>query len=175
MNYFVAQVFRRWLDELDKKLSSSTLHMMAPSSRRNFKMHVTTYVQFCTYYNLDTFPADVLQECRYLQYLSEFHRSVDSSKGYISGMWALHEIFGFKPPPSDDYLYQLTINGIRYVKGHVVKQAAPMTLDILARICELVQFGDGQQFAHGPQYCQASICCSENLIWFLIQVKGSIL
>ena len=135
------------LEDLDRRMSSSTKHGLAPSSQRNFKTQVTMYVNFCTYYGLDLFPADVLQERRYLQYLSEFHKSVDSSKSYIGGMRSLHEIFGFKPPPYDDYLYQLMVSGIRRLKGHVVKQATPLTQEILAGMVELVDIFDGVQLA----------------------------
>ena len=120
---------------------------IAPTSQKNFRTHVTTYVRFCQFYGLDMFPADILQECRYVQYLSEYHKSVDSSKNYISGMRSLHEVFGFPPPSADNYLYKLTVNGIRREKGHVVKQAFPMTPDILAEISGLVNFNDGVQFA----------------------------
>ena len=140
-------MYQHRLQELDKKMSSSTVHGLAPSTQCNFKTHVTTYVNFCTFYGLDMFPADVLQECRYLQYLSELHESVNSSKSYIGGMRSLHEIFGFKPPSAEDYMYQLMVRGIRRIKCHVVRQALPMTSEILAGMAELVDIFDGAQLA----------------------------
>ena len=100
VNCFVisAQVFTGRLQRLDEKVANSTLHGFAHGSKKNFKTHVNTYVRFCTYYGLDLFPADVMQSRRYVQYLSEFHKNVDSSKNYITGMRSLHEIFGFEPP-----------------------------------------------------------------------------
>ena len=140
-------VYRNRLEHLDRKMSTSTMHGIAPSSQRNLKTHINTYVRFCKYYNLDAFPADVLQERRYLQYLSEFHKCVDSSKNYVGGMRSLHELFGFTPPPSDDYLYQMTVSGIRRDKDHVVKQAAPITPEILVGISQLVNTNDGIEMA----------------------------
>ena len=128
-------------------MSASTKHGMAPSTRKNFKTHVTAYVGFCLYYNLDMFPADVLQEHRYLQYLSEFHKNIDSSKSYVGGMRALHEMFQFKAPPADDYMYQLTATGLCREKGHVVRQAALVTLEILAQISQVVNLNDDIQYA----------------------------
>ena len=142
-----ALVYMERLKNLDKRMSNSTKQGMAPGSRRNFKMHINTYIAFCTYYGLELFPADVLQERRALQYLSEFHKCVDSSKSYMGGMHALHEMFGFKPPPADDYLYQLTASGIRRDKGHVVLQAVPMMPELLATISRFVDVEDGTQFA----------------------------
>ena len=127
-------------------MANSTVHDLAPSSRRNFKTHVKVYVTFCMYFNLDMFPTDVLQEQRYLQYLSEFHASVESSKHYVGGMHSLHQIYGFELLPADDYMYQLTANGIKREKGHVVKQAAPLTPQILVGISQLVKVREGEQF-----------------------------
>ena len=142
----VVDVFAQRLARLDRKMSSSTLHGLALSSQRNFKTHVSAYVTFCTYYGLNLFPADELQTRQYVQHLSEFHKSVDSSKGYVSSMKSLHEIFGFTPP-STDHLYQLTVNGIRRDKGHVVCQSAPVTPQMLADVALMVNTNDGVQLA----------------------------
>ena len=104
------------------------------------------YVSFCLYYGLNMFPADMLQTCRYLQHLSEFHQNVDSSRQYVGGMRALHEIFGFKPPELD-HLYQLTASGIKRDKGHMVKQAAPITPHILAEIANMVNIANQEELA----------------------------
>ena len=109
-------------------------------------MHINSYVNFCTHYYYDVFPVDSLQARRYLQYLSYFHKTVDSSKGYVSGMRSLHEIFRFEPPEGD-YLYHLTVNGIRRDKAHVVKQAAPLTPEILVGMYGRVDFRCGVQVA----------------------------
>ena len=142
----VADVFALRLVRLDRKMSSSTLHGLALSSQWNFKTHVSAYVTFCTYYGLNLFPADQLQTRHYVQHLSEFHKNVDSSKGYVSGIKSLHEIFGFAPP-SMDHLYQLTVNGIHRDKGHMVCQAAPVTPQMLADVALMVNTNDGIQLA----------------------------
>ena len=141
----VNDVYAERLRQLDSKMCVSTLHGIAKSSQKNFKTHVNTYVEFCIYFGLPLFPADSLQMRRYLQYLSDFHKSVDSSRSYVTGVRSLHEIFGFPPPPGD-HLYQLTVSGIRRDKGHVVRQAMGMTPEILAEMCPLVQLTDPVQF-----------------------------
>ena len=108
---------------LDGKLAVSTAHGLAPGSLKKFKTHINTYVTFCSLHDLNLFPADVLQIRRFIQYLSEFHQTVDSSKNYRGGVRALHQVFGITPPDIGDYLYQLTVNGIRRDKAHIVKQA----------------------------------------------------
>ena len=94
-------------------MSTSTAHGMALSSWKNFKTYVNKYVEFCTFFGLDMFPADTLQERRFVQYLGDFHESIDSSKSYVGGMRALHEIFGFEPPPSDDYSQYVEFAGTK--------------------------------------------------------------
>ena len=143
----VKEVFRRRLQQLDQRLAGSTVNGIAPSSQGNFRTHVTAYVKFCLFYGLDLFPADVLQERRYIQYLSEYHKSVDSSKNYVSGMRSLHEMFEFTPPPADNYLYKLTVKGIRREKGHVVRQACAMTPDVLVAMSAVVDVSQGDQLA----------------------------
>ena len=62
-------------------------------------------------------------------------------------MRALHKIFGFELPSADDYLYQLTVSGIRRDKGHVVCQASPMTPKLLVSMSQFVNLQDGVQYA----------------------------
>ena len=138
---------QRKLRVLDGKLAVSTLHGMAQGTQRNFKTHINTYVTFCIEHELDLFPASVLQTCRYLQYLSEFHETVESSKSYVSGVQSLHQLFGFPPPESSDYLFQLTVSGIRHDKAHMVKQAYPVTPEIMAAISMLVEINDKEQLS----------------------------
>ena len=61
-------------------------------------------------------------------------------------MKSLHEIFGFTPPQML-HLYQLTVNGICRHKGHVVRQATPVTPQMLAYIAQIVDTNDGVQLA----------------------------
>ena len=128
-------------------MSQSTVHGIASLTQRNFRMFVTTYVKFCQYYGLDMFPADVLQERRYITYLSEYHKNIDSSKNYVGGVRSLHEMFGFPPPPAEYYMYKLTVNGLRREKGHVVRQAFPVSPDILAAISGMVDVDNAVQMA----------------------------
>ena len=104
-------------------------------------------LNFCTYYGLDMFPVDMLQERRYIQYLSEFHKSVNSSKNYISGMRALHALHCMLSIPPKEWLYNFTVNGIRREKTHVVKQASPMTPQLCASLSYVVNIHDGTQLA----------------------------
>ena len=82
------------------------------------------------------FPASPFQMCRYLQYLSEFHSTVDSSKNYVSGVRTLHHLLGLQPPACNDYLYKLTIQGIRRSKAHAVRQSEAMTPELLVQISQ---------------------------------------
>ena len=135
------------LAELDEHMTACTLHGLAQNTLRNLKTHINTYVQFCMVYKLSPFPVDTLQMHRDLQYLSYQYQSIDSSMNYTSGVRTLHLLMGFEPPNPQDYLYQLTAKGVRCDKGHVVKQACPVTPELLASMLELVNVCDSKQLA----------------------------
>ena len=121
-------------------MSQSMVHGIASSTQRNFRT-------FCQYYGLDMFPADVLQERRYITYLSEYHKNIDSSKNYVGGVRSLHEMFGFPPPLAEYYMYKLMVNGLHREKGHMVRQAFPVSPDILAAISGMVDVDNAVQMA----------------------------
>ena len=143
----ISDYITKLLAQLDRQVAYSTMHGLAPSSTKNFKTHINTYVRFCQLYRLPMFPADTFQMRRYLQYLAGFHESVDSSKAYISGVRSLHMLLDVEAPDISHYLYGLTAQGIRRLKGHMVKQAAPFTPDIIAGIYHLVDFSQPKQVA----------------------------
>ena len=124
---------------LDQQLAASTSHGFAKTTAHGLRSKIEKYVKFCTEYGLYLFNADVLQVRRYLQYLTKSHGSIQSMKGYVSGARTLFELAGFEPPPWDDYLYQLMVRGITRDKGHVVKQAQPVTPKLLVDIYPYVE------------------------------------
>ena len=134
------------LQQLDCKVAHHTLHGLAVSTTRNLKTYINTYVS-CNKFNLPMFPADVLQMRRYVTHLGETHESVDSIKNYVSGVRTLHILLEFPAPVHDDYLYQLMVKGLRRGKGHAVRQAPPVTPDLLAQCAQFVDASDGKQLA----------------------------
>ena len=132
---------------LDEKLAHYTLHGLAVSTTRNLKTHINAYVCFCMKFGLNPFPADVLQMRRYVTHLSDTHRSVDLMCNYVSGVRTLHLLMGFDALVTSEYLYQLTIKGIRRIKNHMVKQAEAVTPEILAEFAQWVNAQDGRELA----------------------------
>ena len=135
------------LRHLDQRVAHFTLHGLVVSTTRNLKTHINTYVSFCIKYNLAMFPANILQMRRYMVHLTETHKSVDSMKNYVCGVRTLHLLLGFTPPPHDDYLYKLTVRGIKRDKGHMVRQAMGMTPELLVACSRFVDSTDGRQLA----------------------------
>ena len=110
-----------------------------------FKNSINTYVCFCMKYGLNPFPADILQMRRYVTHLSDMHCSVDSMHNYVSGVHTLHLLMGFEAPAVSEYLYELTVKGIRRVKNHVVKQAEAVTQEILADCAQWINAQNGRE------------------------------
>ena len=141
----ISEPVELWLALLDERVAQFTLHGIAVSTTRNLKTHINAYVCFCTKYKLDPFPADTLQLCRYVAYLTDTHDSTDSIKNYVSGVCTLHMLMGFEAPAISEYLYQLTIKGIRCNKALVVWQAEPVTPEILVQCVRNVNAQEGKE------------------------------
>ena len=127
----IAECHRK-LQELDEQLAVSTSHGFASGTGRGLRSRIEKYVKFCKDFGLYLFNGDALQACRYLQYLTRTHKSIQSMKNYVSGARALFELAGFGPPPWLDYMYQLTVRGISRDSDQVVKWAQPVSPVILA-------------------------------------------
>lgn len=70
----------------------------------------------------------------YAQFLSRTFSSVDSIKNYISGVRTMHLLLGINIDHINSFLVNLSLKGLSKLKLHMVKQAEPMTPQILKRI-----------------------------------------
>jgi integrase len=76
----------------------------------------------------------------YAQFLSRTFVSVESIKNYISGVKTLHFCLGFNIDHINSYLLNLSFKGLQRLKPRSVKQAEPITLSILLKIHEQLDF-----------------------------------
>ena len=133
------------LQALDDKVAAATLKGLANTSTKSLRTHINAYVHFCQKYDLYMFETSPLHLRRYLLHLSETHKSVDSMKNYIAGVKNFYLLMGREPPDTSDYLYKLTVTGLTRIKGHVTKQAAPVTPQLLLDLFPYVQFTDPRE------------------------------
>ena len=114
------------------------------STKQNLLTHLRAYQQFCERYNLQYFPADNRQICRFGQYLVSERKfiSADSIGNYQSGIRTCHHILGLQAPSTTEKQMQWFTQGIQRLLLHELKQAAPITPDILVRISRVVKYTD---------------------------------
>ena len=83
-------------------------------------------------------PADSNTICLYAAFLA---RSLKFSSINYSGVIALlHKEFGLPNPLTDNWVLKSLLTGIKRVKGNLVQQKLPITLDILFRIHSIIHF-----------------------------------
>ena len=82
--------------------------------------------------------------CEIHPYLSFWFTSVNSIKNYVSGICILNELNGFEKVYRGT-LYRNIIRGLRRELKHEVKQAKPLTIDLLHHICDIVNLQDQKE------------------------------
>lgn len=74
----------------------------------------------------------------YIQFLSRSFKAVQSIKNYVSGIKTWHKLLGFKFPDKDEFQIKLAFKGISRLQPHCIKQALPITPEILIEIYNIL-------------------------------------
>ena len=127
--------------QLDQKMIQLVNRGLGPSLK-NHRVMANAYQKFCLEYQLDPFPANKTQIRRYMAHLISTHGSAEAIANYISGARTLHEIAGFTPPDTDNILHKIQFRGVKRENIHQVKQAKPMTPELLLKISKIVDYQD---------------------------------
>ena len=93
-----------------------------------------------TYYHI--FPLDNTQLCRFGQHLSAIHSSLDSVNNYLSGIRTCTALLGFDTPDTNDRQMKMFSTGLKRAMPHSIKQAEPMTPEILVKLSRVVNYSD---------------------------------
>lgn len=93
------------------------------------------------------FPASDLQIRRYAQHLAATLKSAATIDNYISGVRTFHMILDQLPPPkpSESFMLNQTLRGIRVLLARPVRQAAPLTPELLVNMFRFVNVKSQQQ------------------------------
>ena len=125
---------------LKSDLKRSNLSAYAEGSRRNLRVHWETFLLFCLYFKLQFLPVDTYTLQLYAQFLSRSFKSTNSIRNYISGVRVVHRILGFSLESINSFLVNLTLKGIARLNPYCVRQASPITPDILYSIYLTLDF-----------------------------------
>ena len=135
------------LTELQAELTYSNQKAYAEGSKANLKIQWESFLLFCTYFKFCAIPAKTLTLQLYAQFLSRSFRSVSSIKNYVSGVKTLHLMVGAPTEQFNDFLLNLSFQGLSKLKQHLVKKAAIITPDILLGIYASMDFSNHDNYA----------------------------
>ena len=91
---------------------------------------------FCIYFKLTFLPVTTETLSLYVQFLSRSFKSTHSIRNYISGVKTMHHFLGYSTEQINKFLINLSLKGIARTQPHMVKQAAPITPEILLKMYE---------------------------------------
>ena len=112
------------------------------STKKNLISQLNAYQKFCDRYMLQYFLCDNKQLCRFGQHLSRTFESPDAVGNYQSGLRMMLALLGLEVPDVKDRQAQMFNTGIKRVMGHSIKQAAPITPQLLLRLSKVVNYKD---------------------------------
>ena len=127
---------------LDAAVADTKTHSIKESTRKNLLSHITSYEKFCDRYMLQYFPCDNTQLCRFGQHLSATFSSPESVGNYLSGIRTCLALLGFEIPDTNDRQIKMFMTGLKRVMSHAVKQAEPITPQLLLRLSKVVNYKD---------------------------------
>ena len=90
------------------------------------------------------YPTNEFKLTKYAAFLAETVKTVETIKRYCGTICQEHELAGF-PPVRRGVRFYRTITGIRKELRHKVKRAEPMTIPLLEKIGQVVNYHDDKQ------------------------------
>ena len=91
---------------------------------------------------MEYFPCNNRQLCRFGQHLSSTFESPEAVGNYLSGVRTCLALLGLQVPDVNDKQMKMFITGLKRVMPHAVKQAEPVTPELLLRISKVVNYKD---------------------------------
>ena len=104
----------------------------AAGTIKNLITQWRSFYRFSTKYGFNQWPVAPHTLCLYAQHLAYSFKSAKSVKNYLYGVRTLHVLTKVKPPDFKDIELRLTLRGLTKTLCAPVKQAQPLTPDIMA-------------------------------------------
>lgn len=146
LSFFPLHVADRRLDkrvaELDQHCYETMTRSYQPSTLKNIRSQALIYSRFCEFYGFQRFPATAWQLVRYARYIANTVSSYETVLNYLSGVRKLHQLGGYDVPGADEPNIKHLLRAIKQELAHPLKQAEPMTVDMLKRIYNCVNLKD---------------------------------
>ena len=85
-------------------------------------------------FSVQPVPASIECVCLFAQFLSRSFKAVTSIQNYINGVHTLYALLDVPFPRTDNIELKLTVKGLKRLKPHTIRQAAPLSTQILHRV-----------------------------------------
>lgn len=115
-------------------MKKSRRHAFAEGTNKNLKIQWETFIMFCLHFGLVYLPATTETLSLFVQFLSRSFKAPQSIKNYLSGVRTMHHLLGYSIKDVNECLLNITIRGIERLHPHLVKQASPITPEILTNM-----------------------------------------
>lgn len=126
------------LDKLKRDLKNSRKHAYAEGTYKNLQIQWESFLLFCIHFGLCYLPVTTETLSLYAQFLSRSFKAPQSIKNYLSGVKTMHYLLGFSTQNINDFLINISLRGIERLHPHQIKQASPITPEILGHIYKLL-------------------------------------
>ena len=128
------------LDKLKRDLIQSNKAAYAEGTRKNLQVQWESYLLFCTYFQFVSLPTSTETLQLFAQFLSRTFKSTDSIKNYINGVRSMHLLLGYSVDHINKFILNLSIKGMAKLHPYCIKQAEPITPEILISISNILNF-----------------------------------
>ena len=125
---------------MKRDLDHSNKAAYADGTRKNLQVQWESYLLFCTYFQFVSLPTSTETLQLFAQFLSRTFKSTDSIRNYINGVKTMHLLLGYTVDHINKFLLNLSIKGIAKLNPYCVKQALPITPEILLGIADSFDF-----------------------------------
>ena len=105
----------------------------ASGTLRHFLSSWGSFKDFCSYFEFVVLPASEETVALYIQCLSRSVRAVSTIKNHVSAIRWVHKLNRAVPPEFTDLDILMALKGLSVDRGLAVRQAAPITPQILAK------------------------------------------
>lgn len=150
-------------EQLDEHCYETMRRSYQPGTLRNIRSQALIYKRFCDFYGFKMFPADAWQLVRYARYIGNTVTSYETVVNYLAGVRRLHELGGFPVPAPSEPNIRHIMRALKQELAHPIRQAEPMTPDMLRAIYDHVELGNHFQL----------VCYTALLVGFYLFLRKS--
>lgn len=143
---FVARTkFPDW-SHLQRSAHERERQAFAPGTYTNLELQWSSYLNFCAFYQLEYYPATEENLVLYIKFLEFNLKSPNSIKNYVVGAKTMLHWLGHSVQAFNSLRVRHMLRAVARMSKHIVKQAAPITPQILYDIKRQLSFDCGDDF-----------------------------